>query len=180
MPEGSLLRLGVFTKTFGLAGGLRCVLDTEIVPQVTTPCEVRIGFSEAFTRSMRLARCDEHSGALICFLDGIGTQEQAQGVVDQAVFVNQDDVVYPDPLAHPRLIGYTVQNEAGEELGEVEAIFRTSAHHIWSVRMGEHEWMMPAIGEFLIGIDDEARKATVRLIPGMFEEEPGNEEGDDR
>lgn len=179
MPEGSLYRLGVFTRTFGLAGGLRCTLDTELVPQVKAPCEVRIGFSEAFARPHRLTRCDEHSGSLNCFLEGVDSQERAQEFVDQAVFIGEADIDYPDPLAHPRLIGYSVRAEDGKDLGELQAIFRTSAHHIWSIRAGEHEWMMPAISEFLLGIDDEARRATVRLIPGMFEEESGNEEGGD-
>jgi 16S rRNA processing protein RimM len=179
MPEGSLFRLGIFSRTFGLAGGLRCTLDTELVPKVTVPCEVRIGFSEAFARPQRLVRCDEHSGSLLCFLEGVDSQERAQQFVDQALFIGESDINYADPLAHPRLIGYSVQSEDGNELGEIQAIFRTSAHPVWSIRAGEREWMIPAIGEFLLAIDDSARRATVRLIPGMFEEESGNEEGGD-
>jgi 16S rRNA processing protein RimM len=178
MPDESLLRLGVLTRTFGLAGGLRLSLDTEVVPQIEAPCDVRLGFSETFNRSGRLLRYEDHNGTLICFFDRVTTQQEAKELLDHALFLPESAVAYADPMAHPKLIGYRVVSEGGEELGTIDGIFKTSAHYIWGIDSGGKEWMMPAIPEFLVEIRGEERLAIVRPIPGMFTEEPDDEEQD--
>jgi 16S rRNA processing protein RimM len=179
MSSGPRIRLGVLTRTYGLAGGVRCILDSDSVPaSIAVPCECWIGFSESFLRPVRLERYEIRSGDVICYLAGIRTREDAAQVVEHALFLPVDAVNYEHALANPLLIGYEVRDEAGEPLGTIASIFRTPAHFIWLVRSAEREWMLPAIDEFVRELRHEERVAVARPIPGMIVEEP--EDDDDR
>jgi 16S rRNA processing protein RimM len=177
MADQRFIRLGGLTRAFGLDGGLRCRLDSELVPTIETPCDARVGFSENYTSPRRLVRYQDHSGTLICFFEGIGGEEEAKKLADQALFLPEEKITYPDTLAHPRLIGYRVRSEEGRDLGEIKTIFKTSAHHVWEIASATGEWMMPAIGEFLVELQHEQKTAIVRPIPGMVDQEG---EEDDR
>ena len=176
MSTGSHLRLGVLTRTYGLAGGVRLALDGDAIPTIATPCDVRIGYSDAFTQPIRLERADSRSGEVICYFAGLTDRDKAAVVLDRALFVPFESLSYEQPLAHPGLIGYEVRDESGEMLGRIRSIFKTPAHYIWQVEAQEREWMMPAVDQFVIELRHDDRMAIVRPIPGMVVEEPENDE----
>jgi 16S rRNA processing protein RimM len=177
MSSGSHVRLGVLTRTFGLAGGVRLSIDGDAVPTIAAPCDVSLGFSESFTETFRLERYDLHAGNPTCYFAGYTSREVAEKLLDRALFVQPEFLSYDEPLSHPKLIGYEVLDESGEHLGTIVSIFRTPAHFIWMVGSESREWMVPAIDQFVIEIRHDERKAIVRPIPGMVVEEPADGEG---
>lgn len=172
------VRLGVLTRTFGLRGGLRCVLDHESVPAIQVPTPCGVGYSAAFARELTLLRCERHAPDLICYFDGVNDPDQAQALADQALFLPADALTYDTPLADPQLIGYELTGENGEQLGIIDGIVATRAHYIWVIRDGDREWMLPAVNEFILDLSHEARTAVVRLIPGLIEENEDGQAGD--
>lgn len=176
MSSGSHVRLGVLTRTYGLAGGVRLALDGDPIPTIATPCDARIGYSDTFTQPIRLERSDSRSGEVICYFAGLTDRDKAETVLDRALFVPMESLSYEQPFAHPRLVGYEVRNESGEMLGRIGSIFKTPAHYIWQVESEEREWMMPAIDQFVVDVRHDDRIAIVRPIPGMVAEEPENDE----
>ena len=54
----------------------------------------------------------------------------------------------------------------GEKLGTVADVLTPPAHEVYVVR-GEHEYMIPAVDEFLAETNVEAGYIKVRLIEGM-------------
>jgi 16S rRNA processing protein RimM len=138
-----------------------------------------IGYSESFLRPIRLVRFEPVLGDPIVFLEGIDSGEKAAELVDHALFLEEDLIRYENPFSDPRVIGFSVKSEEGEELGEIDGIIRTPAHYVWSVRNGGREWLLPAIEPFVVSLDDRSRCVTVRLIPGLLgddEEENGHDE----
>lgn len=94
------------------------------------------------------------------------------------VFVAADAILYGDPFSDPRLIGYKVVDQEGRPLGTIASILRTTAQHVWSVSDDGHDWMMPAVSEFVIELRDADKTAVVRLIPGLYDLEPGDDKQD--
>jgi len=173
MSSGSRLRVGVLTRSYGLAGGVRCMLDSDAVPaSIAVPCEGWIGFSESFLQPVRLERYEIRSSDLICYFTGVKSREEVANLSDRALFLPAEAVSYEHPLAHPGLLGYEIRDEDGMVLGAIGSIFKTPAHFIWLVRSDEREWMLPAIDEFVREIRHGERVAIVRPIPGMVAEEP--------
>ncbi|MBS1912184.1 MAG: 16S rRNA processing protein RimM [Bacteroidetes bacterium] len=173
MNEEPRIRLGVLTQPFGLAGGMRCALDGDMVPTIATPCDAWIGFSDSFTRQVRLERTEARPGEVICHFAGIATREDAAlQFGDRALFLPSGALGYGSEYAHPILVGYEVRNEAGESLGTIGGIFRTPAHLIWQIAGTDGEWLLPAIEEFVAEVRHSERVAIVRPIPGMMAGDP--------
>ncbi len=172
MSSGSRVRLGVLTRTFGLAGGIRLSIDGDAVPMLAAPCEVSLGFSESFTEPFRLERYEARVGNVTCYFAGYTSRESAERLLDRALFVDMGLLSYEDPLANPQFVGYEVFDESGENLGNIISIFKTPAHFIWMIRLEGREWMIPAIEQFVVESRHAERKVIVRPIPGMVVEEP--------
>lgn len=180
MADTTLIRLGVLSRPHALEGGLRCMLDNPSVPAIPTPCEVNVGFSESFSRAHTLTRYETGRGEVVCFFQGFDTREKAMELMDQAVFIRQDLLSYEQQYADPGLVGFEIRDEDDRLLGTVAGMLLTPAHYIWRIEDDGREWMLPAIEEFVLGIDEEARVIVVRLIPGLYDDdqEVAEDEGD--
>lgn len=70
--------------------------------------------------------------------------------------INEDEYYLSD------IIGMEVYNN-GKLLGQVEDVFETAAHDIYVVGEGKEEIMIPAVEEFVLGIDFEGRRIDTDL-----------------
>ncbi|MBL7989262.1 MAG: hypothetical protein JNJ94_14460 [Chlorobi bacterium] len=165
----TLVRLGVLTRTFGLEGRLRCKLDHDVIPQIATPCLAWLGYSATFARPVQLAGCQAHGGDLLCTFDGVATMEAAEGMLDQALFLEPTAICYADPFTDPGIVGYQLYSPDGQPIGEIIGLQQTAAHAVWTVQSREQEWLFPAVPQFVVSLNPEGQTATVRTIPGMME-----------
>jgi 16S rRNA processing protein RimM len=67
------------------------------------------------------------------------------------------------------LIGMTVTDEAGQELGCLEAVWDMPAHHVLVVKREGHEVLIPAVKEFVRAVDVAQGRMIVRTIKGLIE-----------
>jgi 16S rRNA processing protein RimM len=72
----------------------------------------------------------------------------------------------PEATYNFQLVGLDVVTEDGRAVGQVAEIWPTPAHPVLVVR-GPGEVLVPAIPQFVLGVDLAARRITVRLLPGM-------------
>lgn len=67
------------------------------------------------------------------------------------------------------LVGLAVQTELGEPLGVLEQIWELPGNHVFVVRRGAKETLIPAAKDLVAGVDLEHRVMTVRMIEGLDE-----------
>jgi 16S rRNA processing protein RimM len=67
------------------------------------------------------------------------------------------------------LIGMTVENERGEEVGLLETILEIPENRLFVVRKGTEEVLIPAAKNFVTSVDLARRLMTVRGIDGLLE-----------
>jgi 16S rRNA processing protein RimM len=65
------------------------------------------------------------------------------------------------------LVGLAVQTEQGQPLGVLEQIWESSGNHLFVVRQGTKEILIPAAKELVAAVDLEHRVMTVRMIEGL-------------
>jgi 16S rRNA processing protein RimM len=63
--------------------------------------------------------------------------------------------------------GLTVVDRTRGEIGILEDMFSTAAHDIYVVRGRLGEILIPAVDEFVLGVDQEERRMTVDLPEGL-------------
>ncbi len=67
------------------------------------------------------------------------------------------------------LIGLAVYSEAGQLIGVLENILAFSGNHVFVVRQGTKEVLIPAAKELITTVDVGAHRMIVRLIDGLGE-----------
>ena len=68
------------------------------------------------------------------------------------------------------LIGMTVENERGDEIGVVETILEIPDNHVFVVRKGTEEVLIPAAKSYVTSVDLVQRKMMVRGIDDLLED----------
>ncbi len=101
-------------------------------------------------------------------LAGIDTMEQAQKMRGKIVKVYREDAP-KDIIFAAELIGVRVEAE-GVVIGDISDVLDYPGNKVYVVR-GEHEYMIPAVKQFVLSIDMDAEVMQVRLIEGMRTDE---------
>jgi 16S rRNA processing protein RimM len=111
-----------------------------------------------------------HKGRLLLRFHGIEHRNQAEELVGKYLSVTSDELVTlpEDSYFHFELVGMKVYTEAGAFLGEIREVLNMPANDIWVVA-GEQEILIPAVKQYVLDVDRNNRRVTVRLIEGIIE-----------
>ena len=157
------LQAGQIVNTHGIQG------EVKIVPWCDTPeflCQFQTLYVDDKPIKVRSARV--HKGNVLAMLDGVSDVNAAMLLKGKTVYIDRTRVVLPEGrhfLAD--LMGLEVIDaDSGARLGVVADILTPPAHEVYVVR-GEHEYLIPAVDEFLVETNVEGGYIKVRLIEGM-------------
>ena len=101
-------------------------------------------------------------------LQGIDTMEAAQAMRGKTVEVYRNDAP-ADLIFVAELIGMTVLAD-GAEIGKIADVLDYPGNKVYVVK-GEHEYMIPAVKQFVLSTDMENEIMQVQLIEGMRTDE---------
>lgn len=101
-------------------------------------------------------------------LSGVDTMEQAQAMRGKTVRVYREDAD-PDAIFVAELIGVEVFAD-NVQIGTIIDVLDYPGNKVYVVR-GEHEYMIPAVKEFVLSTDMDSGIMQVRLIEGMRTDE---------
>lgn len=119
----------------------------------------------------RIIRCRPQGKYSLVVFEGVESRDTAQSLVGLEAHVDEKALA---PLAEDefywhQLQGMTVVTDQGKEIGTVASLFSTGAHDVLVIRDKGREFYIPAIREFITGIDPVARKVTIVPVPGLLE-----------
>ena len=101
-------------------------------------------------------------------LSGIDTMEAAQKLRGKVLELYREDID-GEVIFAAELIGVEVYAE-GENIGTIREVLDYPGNAVYVVR-GEHEYMIPAVKQFILSTDMEKNVMEVRLIEGMRSDE---------
>jgi 16S rRNA processing protein RimM len=112
-----------------------------------------------------------HKNCYVFTFDGVQDRNTAEALVGADIFVDIDtiDVDLPEQRRPFQVVGMTVKNEDGEVLGTVSSIIFSPAHDVYEVTGDSGDFMVPAISEFVISIDEDSKEIVIRPIPGLID-----------
>jgi 16S rRNA processing protein RimM len=104
-------------------------------------------------------------------IEGVGDRTAAAQLSGQYLFVDAGQGIRLPKGRHfvHEVIGLTVIDQEGVVRGTVKDVMKLPAHDVYLVGDGAHEFMIPAVKEFIVDLDVETRRLTVKLIDGMLE-----------
>ena len=161
--KNQFLDAGQIVNTHGIQG------EVKIVPWCDSP-EFLCQFDTLYLdgKPVKVLSRRVHKGNVLATLEGVDSVNAAMALKGKKVSIDRTGVVLPEGrhfLAD--LMGLDVIDaDSGEKLGVVADILTPPAHEVYVVK-GEHEYMIPAVDEFLAETNVEGGYIKVRLIEGM-------------
>ena len=157
------IEAGEIVTTHGVKG------EVKVLPWVDSPdvlCEFdrcRIGGVEYEIESCRVQKsCN------LVKLSGIDTMEAAQAMRGKIVELYREDID-DEVIFAAELIGVAVFCN-GEKLGEITDVLDYPGNSVYVVK-GEHEYMIPAVKQFILSTDLASNQMQVAIIEGMRSDE---------
>jgi len=157
------IEAGEIVTTHGVRGEVK-VLTWLDSPELL--CEFdrcRIGGKEFRMESVRVQKtCN------LVKLSGVDTMEAAQAMRGKVVELYREDID-EDVIFGAELIGVEVYEE-DTLLGKITDVLDYPGNSVYVVS-GEHEYMIPAVNQFILSTDLDANRMQVKLIEGMRTDE---------
>ena len=157
------LEAGEIVNTHGVRGEVKvlCWLDD---PEML--CEFdrcRIDGKEYTMEQVRVQKtCN------LVKLQGVDTMEKAQMMRGKTMELYREDID-DEVIFAAELVGVEVFCE-GENIGKIKEVLDYPGNSVYVVK-GQHEYMIPAVNQFILSTDMEANRMEVKLIEGMRSDE---------
>lgn len=162
--------VGVVRRPHGLHGETQVSIETDF-PERLQP-GVKLFLGEAHTpvtvRSHRTA-----DDTLLLAFEEFPHRNSLEHIRNAPLFsrVQDSPPLPPGQYYRYQLMGLTVVTDAGEELGLLTQVLETGANDVYIVRSPAYgEILLPAIDEVVLGIDMQAKRMQVHLLPGLLPE----------
>ena len=162
MEKKQCIEAGRIVNTHGIAG------EVKIEVWLDSPQFLK-SFRRCFIdqREVKLLSGRVHKGFLIAKLDGVADVNAAMALKGRTVFIDRADARLPKGAFFLQdIIGASVVDESGREIGKLTDVMETPASNVYVVK-GETEHLIPAVPEFILSTDAENGIITVHLIEGM-------------
>ena len=156
------LEAGKIVNTHGVRG------EVKIQPWADSPAFLQ-GFQTIYIDGapVRVLGSRVHKACLIAALEGVADVNAAMRLKNKTVFIDRDDAsLEPGAFFLQDIVGASVRDESGAELGTLADVLELPAGNVYVVR-GPREILIPAVPEFVLETDVDAGVVTVRLIEGM-------------
>ena len=162
MEKKQYIEAGRIVNTHGVAG------EVKIEVWLDSPQFLK-SFKRCFIdkREVKLLSARVHKGFLIAKLQGVEDVNAAMALKGRTLFIDRSDARLPKGAFFLQdIIGASVVDEQGNEIGKLTDVMETPASNVYVVK-GEREHLIPAVPEFIMSTDTESGIITVHLIEGM-------------
>ncbi|MBQ5748819.1 MAG: 16S rRNA processing protein RimM [Oscillospiraceae bacterium] len=159
------LEAGQIVSTHGLQG------EFKILPWADEP-EFLLDFKTVYLdgNAMRVVSSRVQKTCVLMKLEGVSDVESAAKLRGKTVFISRDEAKLEEgAMFIADLIGLDVICD-GRTIGKVQDILQRPANNVYVVK-GEHEYMIPAVPEYILERNTDEGIVRVRLIEGMCTDE---------
>lgn len=153
---------GRIVNTHGVSGELK------IEVWLDSP-ELLKGFRRLYLNGeeKKLLSARVHKQFVIARLEGVDDLNAAMALKGRTVEILRADAHLKDGEFFVQdILGFTVMDEEGREVGKLVDAEETPASMLYVVR-GEREHLIPAVKEFILGIDAATETIRVHMIEGL-------------
>lgn len=163
--------VGQIERSFGVKGEVKVRSLTDVPGRLEALTDVTVVAKDGKTMQTAVTHVRRTGSGFIVGLAGLTNPEDA-GLWRGGLIQVPRGPVPPLPEGQYYecdLVGLTVQTEQGELVGALEQIWELPGNHVFVVRQGTKEVLIPAAKDLVTAVDLDRRLMTVRLIEGLGE-----------
>lgn len=157
------LEAGEIVTTHGVRG------EVKVLPWADSP-DFLMDYKRVLigTTEYKVEQCRIQKSCNLMKLSGIDTMEQAQQLRGKTIKIYRQDAP-ADLIFAAELIDMEVYCE-GQRIGKIADVLDYPGNKVYVVK-GEHEYMIPAVKQFVLSTDLQENRMQVKLIEGMRTDE---------
>ncbi len=174
VPEGHLV-VGRILRPHGLRGEVKVQLYTDFPDRFAPGQSLLLGPD---LEPVTVAASRPHQGQVLVRFHGVEDRTEAEALRGEWLYIPEEAAqeLEEDTYYIHQLLGLEVRTEEGRVLGELVDVIVTGANDVYVVRPAPginrgREILVPAIAQVVQSVDIQGRVLTVRLMPGLLEEE---------
>jgi len=146
--------MGRIVAPYGVLGWLKVVPDTELLDGLLDYATWWIG-KDGNWQEKEIESAKIHNDVLVVKLKGVNDRDAAFACKGQQVAVPRDALPEPEENEYywADLIGLSVKNQQGVDLGFVTNLLETGANDVLVVKGGNVERLLPFIDQVILEVD---------------------------
>jgi 16S rRNA processing protein RimM len=164
--QADLVTIGKIERPFGVRGEFKVRSFTDVPGRFAQLTQVHVFASTGQTFEKTVTHVRSVGSAYVMGLVGVTTPEEAGMLRGGLIQVPRApaSALAADVYFECDLVGMTVENEQGSEVGVLETILEIPENQVFVVRKGAEEVLIPAAKNFVASVDLARRRMTVRGI----------------
>ena len=167
------LLVGEIIKPHGIRGevGVRSQAgrpDVRLSPQ----SELYLGPDENSLQPVVVSAARPFKQGYLLRFDSVGDRDAAEKLRGWRLYIPEDQALKPErgQYFQHQLIGLTLEDDSGNELGRVAAVLELPVYELLEVsREGKKNYYVPLVEEFVREVDLEAGRLRVSLPEGLMD-----------
>ena len=166
-----MLRVGVITSAHGIKGEVKVFPTTDDAKRFKELKEVILDTGKEHI-PMEIEHVKFFKNMVILKFKGYDNISDIEKYKSKDLLIPREDAVEleEDEYFIADLIGLTVVDESGKELGVLKDVLETGANDVYIVQMKSgRELMLPAIGDCILDVDLEGGTMTVHVLDGLMD-----------
>jgi len=161
--------VGLVERPFGVKGEVKVRSLSDVPGRLETLTDVSLVAKTGERMNTRVTGVRRAGKGFILKFAGLTTPEEAGLWRGSVIQVTRGEVpALPFGQYYEcDLLGLEVRTEQGRPIGVLEEIWEVPAGHVFAVRQGGKETLIPAAKEWVTGVDLDRRLMTVHILDGM-------------
>lgn len=170
-----MIVVGRLGSAYGIRGWLKVNASTDTVEGIFdySPWQVKV---QGQWREMKVADWRPHGKGSVCLLESVSDRTQAEQLIncDIAILPGQLGSLPTDEFYWRDLVGCTVVNTKGYDMGKVTGMLETGSNDVLEVEakgndaFGKRERLIPFVTEqFIVEVDTQGKKILVDWDPNF-------------
>ncbi len=167
--------LGQLVKPVGLKGELKFLPSHDFWLEVLESKQLLLRMlrgNGVDSQPLRIEKVRPQKGCYVVKMTGLQDRSAAEALIGAELFIATADidVELPDRVLPFQIMGKSVVDEDGHQLGEVTSVLATPAHDVYEVTGENGSFLVPAVPEFILSMGVARDEIVIRPIPGLIAE----------
>lgn len=173
VEEAIYLLVGQIVKPHGIRGEVAVKSLTERPDLRFWPgSELYIGLDESSLQKAVIGSVRPFKKGYLVVFENFKDRNQAERIREWSIFILRQDAAKPekDAYYHHELVGLTLEDDSGNELGRVRAVLELEVYDLLEVeRKGGGNYYVPLVDEFIHEVDPAAGRIRASLPDGLMD-----------